>query len=331
MVNKVITVETGKITEYLHHVDLNEFGINKVLSSFIGVFDDGVIIFDCGSSYEVKRLLRYLKKNNISLSSVKYLSTSHHHFDHNGGLWKLFGEIKKHNPEVKILTNQKTKELLNDFEGHLNRARRTYGEFVGSMRPIEEDGFELIEPIAEFENGLESISPIKEFTIKDNKIKLFILKTPGHTPDHQSSLFIKNGEIDFIFFGEAVGTLYNSNELLTTPTSMPAYFNYKNYMQTVSKLKFLSANNAGFGHFGVIHGKENVKEIMQDHETFMMEFRDKIITYYKEKPETRYIVEKIIPYYMDRTDITDRNHPYISKIVLGLVYGMLIDLGYRSP
>ena len=327
MAHKFITVESGKINDYIHHLDLKEFGTRKILSSFIGEFDDCSIILDSGSSLEVNRLIRYAKKNQIPLSSFKYLITTHHHFDHNGGMWKLYEIIKKHNPSVKIITNQKTKELLNDYEYHLNRAKSTFGNNIGEMKPIESNAFKIIEPT------INSIESIDSFYLNGQEIKLSILKTPGHTPDHQCPLFIKeDGEIDFIFFGEAVGTLYHSTKLITMPTSMPVYFQYKEYMESLENLKKLSSkpSMSGFGHFGVVHGKDNVCEILLEHESFMKEYREKIIKYYKEKPETRHVVKKILPFLVPRTDLMSGDNPVLKNIILAIVYGMLIDLGYRK-
>ena len=111
MHEQLITLKSGKVNEYLHMIDVKAYGTTRMLSVFLGEFDDCSILFDCGSSLDIKRSLRYFKKNQIPLSSFKYLITSHHHFDHNGGLWKLYEEIKAHNPNVKILTNQITNEI----------------------------------------------------------------------------------------------------------------------------------------------------------------------------------------------------------------------------
>ncbi|MFW9899543.1 MAG: MBL fold metallo-hydrolase [Candidatus Thorarchaeota archaeon] len=330
MTHRIITVETGKINDYLHHIDLKEFGTRRILSSFIGEFDNFSVILDSGSSLEVKRLIKYAKKNQIPFSSFKYLITTHHHFDHNGGMWKLYEFMKKHNPNVKIITNQKTKELLNDYEYHLNRAKSTFGNNIGEMKPIEKSAFNIIEPTINFSSSLNSIEFIDTFSLNGEEIKLSILKTPGHTPDHQCPLFIKDGEIDFIDFGEAVGTLYHSTKLLTMPTSMPVYFKYIEYMETLEKLKKLRPVKAGFGHFGVVSGKANVREIVFEHESFMKEYRAKIIKYYEQKPETRYVVEKILPFLVHRTDLMGGDNPVLRNIILAIVYGMMVDLGYRK-
>jgi len=245
-------------------------------------------------------------------------------------MWKLYEEIKKENPEVKILTNQKTMELLNDFEEHLSRGKRTYGNLIGVMKPIEEDAFKIIEPSNKFGKDINNLEIHGTFELNGSKIRMSVLKTPGHTPDHQSILFVRNGIQEFIFFGEAIGTLYHSSKLVTTPTSMPIYFNFREYMNSVENLRKLNPKQAGFGHYGVVNRENNVQKIMEEHKNFMNEFRELIIKYYNEKPETKYIVEKITPFLTKRTDIKSEFSEVFRNIVLGVVYGMMVDLGYRK-
>ena len=327
MVNEAIILETKKVNDYLHHIDLKAYGSPRRLSIYLAEFDTATILFDCGSSLDAKKVIRYCNKNNIPLSSFKYLITSHHHFDHNGGQFILYNEIIKHNPNVKILTNSKTRELLNDFEDHLSRAKRTYGNLTGAMEQIEEEAFKIIEPSLKFNVNIE---PIDVFKINDTDVKLVIYKTPGHTPDHVCPAFIRNGKLEFIFWGEAVGTIYHSSKLVTMPTSMPIYYNHEDYMNSLSNLKKLKAEKAGFGHFGVIDGIDNVSTIMNEHEVFMKKFRQKIIDIYAEKPETKYVFEKILPYLTPRTDLPIDSNSIFKNIALGIVYGMMMDLGYRN-
>ncbi|MCP4763503.1 MAG: MBL fold metallo-hydrolase, partial [archaeon] len=229
MDKEIITVKSGKINDYLHHVDLKEFGTRRVLSCFIAEFDDCNIILDCGTSLEIKHLLRYSKRNEIDLSKVKYLVTTHHHFDHAGGMWKLYEKIINLNPNVKILTNQDTKKLLNDYDYHLGRAKRTFGDFIGEMKAMEDGVFQIYEPSINFNSDPSKLDVFETFKTNGTEVSLSILKTPGHTHDHQCPLFVKDGEIDFLFFGEAVGTLYHSSKLVSMPTSMPVYFKYDDY------------------------------------------------------------------------------------------------------
>jgi glyoxylase-like metal-dependent hydrolase (beta-lactamase superfamily II) len=330
MEQSLITIETGKINEYLFHIDVKAYGAPRMLSIFVAQFDNSNVIIDCGSSLDIKRLLRFLKNLKIDLSSFKYLITTHHHFDHVGGMWKFYEILKDYNPNVKILTNQKTKELLNNYEEHLARGKRTYGNLIGVMKPIEEDAFKLIEPSRNFNSDPNKLDIFDTFTINGDKVYLSIVQTPGHTPDHQSPIFIRNGMIDFIHYGECAGTIYHSSKLITMPTSMPVYFNYSQFMATLANLKNIIPSYAGFGHFGVVNGRYNVHNLLLEHETFLEQFRNTIIKLYKEKPETRYVFEKMLPVLIPRTDIIFEKNSIFEGIALGVVYGMMMDLGYRK-
>jgi len=330
MVQNLITIETGKINEYLYHIDVKAFGAPRMLSVFVAQFDDSSVLIDCGSSLETKKLVRFLKKLNIDLKSFKYLITTHHHFDHVGGLWQLYEILKNYNPKVKILTNQKTKELLNNYKEHLARGKRTYGNLIGSMNSIEESAFQIVEPSTNFNSEPGELDFIEFFRINGSEVKLGILKTPGHTPDHQCPIFVKDNLIDFIQFGESVGTIYHSSELITMPTSMPIYYNHEEYMTTLRNFKNLFPTRAGFGHFGVVNGKENVRKLLLEHEAFLKDFRKAIIKFYGKNPETRYVVEQVMPMLIPRTDLSIEDNPVFNGIALGLVYGMMMDLGYRN-
>ncbi|MFX1344032.1 MAG: MBL fold metallo-hydrolase [Promethearchaeota archaeon] len=330
MVRDLITLKSGKVNEYLHHIDAKAYGMNRRLSIFLAEFDEGSVLFDCGSSLDIKNILAYFKRNKIPLSSFKYLVTSHHHFDHIGGIWKLYKKLKDHNPDVKILTNHITKALLNDFELHLKRGARTYGDLTGVMKPIEESAFKIIEPSSKFDSDTDHLEFVSTFHINNSEVKLTIFKTPGHTPDHQCPAFIKDGVLNFIHFGEAVGTIYHSSALVTMPTSMPIYYNNEKYMETLDKIKNLAPLKAGFGHFGIANGKENIRELILDNESFMKNFRKYIIKYYKEKPETEYIYNKVRPLFASRTDLSIDDIPVFNGIILAVVYGEMISLGYRE-
>jgi glyoxylase-like metal-dependent hydrolase (beta-lactamase superfamily II) len=330
MVQEVITLNSGKIYDYLHHIDVKAYGRSRMLSIYLGEFDDGNILLDCGSSLDVNRVLRYFKKNKIPLDSFKYLITSHFHFDHTGGMHLLYKKIKEYSPEVKILTNEMTMELLNNFEDHLNRAKRTYGDLIGTMEPIEERAFKLINPSKNFSTNPKSLEIVDTFHKNNDEIKLGILHTPGHTPDHQCPYLIKNKEMEFIFWGEAVGTIYHASKLVTMPTSMPTYFNFNEFIETLDNLRKLDPLKAGFGHFGVINGKKNVRSILLEHGSFLKNFRAKIVEAYQEKPETKHVMKKLFPLLTPRTDLNLEGNSIFNGIALGIVYGMMMDLGYRK-
>ncbi len=330
MEKEVITLKSGKVNDYLHHIDLEAYGSKRILSAFVGEFDNESVLIDCGSSLNMNKLIRYLEKKNIPLSSFKYLIPSHHHFDHNGGMWKIYEELKNYNPNIKILTNNLTKTLLNDYQNHLNRGKSTYGNYIGEMKPIEESAFEIINPSVNFSSDPNKLDIFDKFSVNGKQIQLSILNTPGHTPDHQTPLFSDQNAIDFIFLGEAAGTLYHNTKLLTMPTSMPIYYNHEDYMNSIKNLRQIKPLMAGFGHFGIVNGKDNVQNILSEHEIFMEKFKSLIIKYYSENPKTKYVFDKVLPELLPRTDFSIDGHPIFPSIVLAVVYGMMISLGYRS-
>ncbi|MFX1573599.1 MAG: hypothetical protein ACFFB0_12685 [Promethearchaeota archaeon] len=198
------------------------------------------------------------------------------------------------------------------------------------MEPIEESAFQIVEPTIKFESNVNKLESVSTFHINSSDVKLIIFKTPGHTPDHQCPAFVKDGNPDFIHFGEAVGTIYHSTKLVPLPTSMPIYYNHEKYMESLDNIKKLIPLKAGFGHFGLVKGKENVRELILDNESFMKQFRKSIIKFYKEKPKTRYIFKKMMLLLTSRTDLSIDNNPVFGGIVLAIIYGEMIALGYRE-
>lgn len=322
MTQDIIIAKPKKINEYLHFFDLGR----NMLSGFIAEFNDCSLCMDVGSSFQAKNILRYAKKNKISLSSFKYFIPSHHHYDHSGGLWKIIDVIKEHNSEVKILTNYQTKDFLNNYEDHFKRAKNAFGPMVGEMRVIEDNNFKIIN----ISEDPENLKIIETFRVNGSEVELAILKTPGHVPDHECPVFIKDGEVDFVFLGEAAGFLQHTTKLLTLPVSAPPLYSFADDMETIKKLKKLKAHKVGFAHYGVVVGKDNVEEILTDHEIFMKEFRARVIEYHEEKDDTRYICEKITPFMLPRSNIFNKIDDLARYTALQGVYGVMIDLGYRD-
>jgi len=60
-------------------------------------------------------------------------------------------------------------------------------------------------------------------------------------------------------------------------------------------------------------------------------FRQKVIQCCKERPETKCIYDKVLPFLIPRSDLIEggAENPALLTMGLGLVYGMLLDLGYR--
>ncbi len=308
--------------------------MERLLSIFIAEFDDGIVIIDAGTSSDINRLLRYMKRNQLSLSAVKYIVPTHFHFDHCGGLWKLYEKIKLANKNVKILSSAEFKHQINNFENleHFFLAKKTFGGLIGELKVIDNSAFKIISPDDSF--GIKNHDPriIDSFKLGEKIVNLTILKTPGHTLEHVSPSFIINYKIDYIHFGEAMGLKAHEEKLITIPNCSAPNFNYKLHMKSAEKLSQLNPSNASFSHFGYVSGKKNVRTLINDHLSVMEQFRNMVIEFYSEKPETKYILEKVYPFILSKTDIreeVDSKNSISIRMALSVIYGMMKDLKYR--
>ena len=320
-----IVREAGEFIKNIHLIDLNQYGMGKICSTFLLNWNNSTLIFDVGTSDDQRRVLSYMKKKGIPRDSVKYLVPSHHHFDHAGGMWKILKKLEKFNTSIKILATELQKKQMQHTEKHLKAAASTYADWVGKMEPIEDKYFQVIKP--------DTMIPLDE----KKKLSLKFISSPGHTFDHVCPTIYKEGTPYFSYFGEAAGTLFNHSDLKTLPTSMPTEFNYEKYMKSVQKLKELNAQNAGFCHFGAVTTQDDVNTIIEDQIQFLPIFREFVKKKYEEFQSTRQVVEATVnELFYERSafhrsgELSDIVKGISTRNALALVYGMLVDLGYKK-
>ncbi len=320
----MILSKSGEIAPNLHLVDLKMFGAPRFCTGFALLTPEALVLMDCGTSNEVQNVLTYLREHGIPWGDGRdiLLVPSHHHFDHAGGMWRLYRRIRKRTARVAVHTTEAVQALLQDSDEHMARARSTFGNFVGEMKPLPREAFHIHPHGASIEIPGEA------------GLRLQLISTPGHTPDHLSPTILQNGKPIFSFLGEACGTLYNTREILTLSTSMPPHFHWDEYMDSIAKLRALTAPRIGYCHFGAIQGTSEVAIAIQEHIQFMKDFRNRVKIAYEERPETRYIVDQIHPWFASRTSwssngIDQELMQTFQRMSLALVYGMLQDLGFR--
>ncbi len=309
----------GEFLPHFHHIDLHQFGSPKITSSYVITNDNHTILVDCGTTDNTRRILQYLRKGKISLESIDYFVPSHPHFDHFYGVFKLYPIIAEKNPNVKVLCTQAIADRLNDPVPHLERAKRTYGDLVGETGYLPVQAFEIVKPGAKLD-----IPGWPGYMLE-------LVPTPGHEPEHQSpTVWSPEGEAIFCHVGEASGAHFHSTKNITIPTSMPPGFRFDPFMASVEKLIQIRPQNITFCHFGVITGAQDSLVSLQDQKEFLQFFRAKIKELYEKHGATRPVVEGMLPFIEERSDFQQGNS-VINNIILAIVYGMLVDLGFKEP
>ncbi len=304
-------------------VDTMQFGIPSVASAFCYYDGKKALLMDVGTSDNVDAVLSTLEREGVTPDKIAGITLTHYHFDHGGGTAALWDRIKESNPDFRIFTTERTKQYLNNAATHLVGAQTTFGPLVGTMEPIADEAFVIVEPDSfiplEFETGA--------------KIKLYY--TPGHTPDHCSPCLYENGKPVFLFAGEAAGASHNPYKLLAAPTSMPPNFNYETYMKSFQKVVGIRAEAVGFCHFGIVSGNADLDELFSDFYRFMHSFYDAVNKAFSENPSTGYVLEATEHLWQDRFNPDQLRLPgskeFLANIRLAATYGFMIGLGMRKP
>ena len=304
-------------------IDTLQFDMESITSVFC--YSDGTrsLLFDIGTSENIDAVFQSLVRHGIKLESLEGIVLSHYHFDHGGGSAELYKRMQTINKNFKVYTNSITMGLLQNSAGHIHGAKTTFGKFVGTMEPLPDRAFSIVE--------LNGYLPI-EFS-GGERVKL--LHTPGHTTDHCSPTVILGNRTVFTFAGEALGTIYTNNKMLSTPTSMPPNFRYDDYLSSMTKIRELSPELIGFCHFGFIYGLGDINFVFNDHFEFMEKFRSGIIKAFNEDQSTSYVLAQTEYLWKDRIDSSfsgiNGSEAFFGNLRLALTYGLMVDLGFRKP
>lgn len=137
-----------------------------------------------------------------------------------------------------------------------------------------------------------------------------------------------------MFAGEAMGTIYTGDRMLSTPTSMPPNFKYDDYMSSMEKLRIMSPELVGLCHFGILSG-DDINIVFDDHVEFMKNFRQSIIKAFNENSSTDYVMSETEYLWKDRIDSMfdgmKGSEAFFGNLRLALTYGVMVDLGFRGP
>jgi hypothetical protein len=306
----------------LYIIDTFQFNLPKITSVFCWFDGEKALLLDCGTSDNSKTILSKLQSYSIPLEKLVGVVPSHYHFDHGGGSFNLWKAMKEINPSFTIYTNPLTKMKLQNPESQLKGASTTFGKFVGTMEPPPDEAFTLVKP--------DELLPLE---FKGN-VKVKLVHTPGHTPDHCSPSFFCGNQCLFSFAAESCGTTYRTDIALSTASSMPPNFSYDTYMKSFEKICSLSPEIIGLCHFGLITG-EDVAFFLNDHKNFMQDLKNAIISAFKEDPSTAHVMQATEYLWRDRFGAEllgmKGSEQFFGNLRLALTYGIMVDLNLRPP
>lgn len=153
---------------------------NRIMNTYIYKSELGYVMIDTGYENSLKKVVKKLKKLNISLSDIKYILLTHAHDDHAGFLSELLGM----NNELKVIISDKSMPTLkrgqNSFSGGCStlvawifcKLMGLFGKAEHKFPKIEEKyNDRFIEITNENKKELEEL------------LKGEIIFTPGHTSD----------------------------------------------------------------------------------------------------------------------------------------------------
>lgn len=306
----------------LYIIDTGQFNLPTLTSVFCWYDGEKALLMDAGTSDNTDSIFQSLKNFGILPEKLTGVLPSHYHFDHGGGASALWSRMREINSDFSIYTTSLTKRKLMDAASHLRGAGTTFGRFVGTMVPPPDEAFILLEP--------DSYLPL-EF---NDGARIKLLHTPGHTPDHCSPAVMKDGRCVFCFAAEACGTMYADREILTTPSSMPPNFNFRDYMASLEKVRSQKTEMIGLCHFGVLTG-DDIVLLFDDHISFMKRLRDEILEAFSENQSTSYVMKATEHLWERRIDSTFHemkgSELFFGNLRLALTYGLMVDLGLREP
>jgi len=194
------------------------------------------VLIEGGISFITPLILKQIENLGFPFSSISCLVVLHSHSDH----VMAIPYLKKYLPNVKIAGSGYSKELLSKekvIEKFLKEDRHFCNSFSNSSSQFED--FKKI--------NVEEV--IAEGSCIDlGNVRLEFIDSPGHSPC-SLSVFIRND--DLLLISDAAGFPLEGD------TIFPIYFlSFKQYINTLERLKAIKAKRLGIGHFGIFKGKD---------------------------------------------------------------------------
>lgn len=215
-----------KITSEIYQVGGGNLTHGQDASIYLLAFEGGAALVDAGCGYAGDQLLRNIVSCGVKPAAIEWLLLTHCHFDHTGGVRQL-----KDTVGCKVVAHALETPFLEAGDNRVTAAS-WYGATIQSFTVDRK-----------LSTGRESVV-IGTHTI-------MALHTPGHSPG--SIVYLTESDGLRVLFGQDVhGPIHPS--LLS---------NRADYLHSLELMMSLDADILCEGHYGIIKGKNKVREFIE--------------------------------------------------------------------
>ena len=218
-----------RITEEIFQVGGSGFTAPEDAAVYLIKVPGHAALVDAACGTAKGKLMENIRACSVNLDQVEYLLITHCHFDHTGGVKGLKDEL----PRVKVVAHELEAPYLEEGD-NIVTAASWYGYTIDPFvvdRKITGTGEDIL---------------LGERTVK-------ALHVPGHSPG--SMVYIVESEGQKILFGQDVHG----------PLEPSLRSDRKAYKKSLELLISLEADILCEGHFGIISGKEKVKDFIRSY------------------------------------------------------------------
>lgn len=195
-------------------------------AAYLIVCNDEASLIDAGTGNGHTELMDNIRSAGVSSDMLKYLFLTHCHYDHTGGADRIRNETG-----CRIVAHELDAFYLEKGDNEVTAA----GWYGSSIQKTAVD--------------IKVQDREQNFKVGDLDIGFY--HTPGHSPG-SSVLTVVSDEKKILFAQDVHGPL---NDLLLS--------NRKDYNASLEFLISLEADVLCEGHFGVFHGKDNIRKFIE--------------------------------------------------------------------
>lgn len=213
-------------------IDLNFLDLSSAVAAFLLQSSEGPVLIETGPHSTLPRLLASVEQAGYRPADIRHVLLTHIHLDHAGAAWWFARQ------GATVYVHPKGLPHLMDPAKLMASARMIYQDQMdrlwGEMHPIAAD-------------RLRQVNDDEELILGD--IRVIARHTPGHAVHHIAWQWE-----DCLFTGDVGGVKIGSGPVM--PPCPPPDIHLPDWMQSINRMRELSAEKLYLTHFGQVTDKE---------------------------------------------------------------------------